>query len=76
MLILTEILNWWFCGGVKFLEPVDENIVSEKLPTSTGDLKEKYYKGITYSELPTNARTTHTWGFAKKVKVLLHTKYF
>jgi len=35
---------------------------------NAGDLKDKYYKGITYSELPSNARTTHAWGFAKKVK--------
>ena len=33
----------------------------ELTATTTGDLKEKYYKGITYSELPTNASTTHTW---------------
>lgn len=36
---------------------------------NAGELKEKFYKGITYSELPTHARTTHTWGFAKKQKV-------
>ena len=35
---------------------------------NAGELKEKFYKGITYSELPTHARTTHTWGLCKEAE--------